>query len=175
MFGSPYQGEGKEIQLVTDRMQLMSMSRARYGWRSSLGVTHGDRFPKVGTQQFPSWEPTVALDQTAQGQDGLSASLGPGHPRLLHALSDQGFARGFDHPTRNRQSLTEIFGVVHARVLIPKVGQLGLQSFAPVSLGSTAVILQHPNSTLKPGLVFLEQRFQALELRFAAGRAFAAA
>ncbi len=47
----------------------MSMFLASYGGRSGRSMTHGDRFPKVGAQQFPSWLPTVALDQAAQGQD----------------------------------------------------------------------------------------------------------
>jgi hypothetical protein len=152
MFVLPCQGQGSEITMINRPMLPLRSFSIGDGWPSGLDRAHGDRYTKVGAQQFPSWVPTVALDHTAQGQDGLPAGLGPDHPGLLHALSDQGFAGGFDNPTGNRQTLTEIFGVVHALVLIAKVSQLGLQSFSPVSLGSPAVILQHPNRAVHPGL-----------------------
>src|SRR3990172_12543345 len=125
--------------MVNGLMKSLRLSLARRCWQSGLGVAHGDRFAKVSTQQFPGWFPAVTLDQTPQGQNRLSASLGPGHARLLQALSYQGFAGGFDHPTGNGQALAEIFGVTHAVSLVAKGGQLGLQSFSLASLCPPAV------------------------------------
>ncbi len=53
-----------------------------------------------------------------------------------------------------------------------EVGQLGFQTFAPASLCLSAVILQHANDAVNTLIVFLEQRFQPLELGFTARGAF---
>src|SRR3990172_7043190 len=126
--------------MFNNLMQSLRLSLAGGCWESGLGVAHGNWYAKVSAQQFPGWLPAVALDQTAQGQDGLSARQGPGHTRLLQALSDQGFAGGFDHPTGNGQALAKIFGIAHAMSLVTEVGQLGLQSFSLASLCSATVI-----------------------------------
>ena len=51
-------------------------------------LAHGDRFSEVSAQQIPGGLPAITLDQTAQGQNGLSAREGPSHAGLLQALGE---------------------------------------------------------------------------------------
>ena len=88
------------------------------GGQSGLRVAHGDRFSKVVAQQIPGRLPAVTLDQTAQGQDGLSTGDGPGHAGLLQTLGDKRFAGGFDHTAGDGQTLTEVVGIVHGECRI---------------------------------------------------------
>jgi len=148
---------------------LFSWDHAGQGW---VRITHRDSLAEVSTKQFPSRLPTVTLDQAAQGQDRLSAGLGPSHTRLLQALSDQCFAGSFHYATGNGQALADVFGVVHTMSLVAKVRQLGLQSFSFASLRSAAMILQHANDALGAIIIFFEQRFQSLKFGFAAGGTF---
>jgi hypothetical protein len=137
-----------------------------------LGVTRGDSLAKVSPKQFPSRLPTVTLDQAAQSQDGLSASLGPSHPGLFETLSDERFASCFHHPTGNRQAIADVLGIVHPGSLIAKVSQLGFQSFPFTASGATTMVLQDPNNPFGPIILFFKQYFQTLKLSFTAGGTF---
>ena len=132
-------------------------------------LTHGDRLAKVSPQQFPSRLPTITLDQAAQGQDRLTAGLGPRHTGLLEALSDEGFAGRFHHPAANGQPVADVLSVVHPVSLIAKISQLALQSFSFAPPSTTTMVLQDANDAFGPIVLFFEQYFQTLKLGFAAG------
>ena len=139
--------------------------------QSNFRIAHRDRFSEVGAQQIPGRLPAVTLDQTAQGQDGLSTGDSPSHAGLLQTLGDERFAGCFDHTAGNGQSLADVLGIVHALSLIAKVSQLGFQSFPFSSSGSPVMVSQDPNDPLSALVIFLEQYFQALKLSLTAGRA----
>jgi hypothetical protein len=116
--------------------------------------------------------PAVTLDQAAQGQDRLSASLGPSHPGLFEALSDESFTCCFHDPTGNGQSVADVLSVVHPGALVTKVSQLGIQSFPFTPPGATPVVLQDPNDPFGSIIFFFEQYFQTLKFSFTTGGTF---
>ena len=136
-------------------------------------VWHFDNFAKIGAQQRPGRTPAVTLDQAAQGQDGLTASVGPGHTRAFQALRDQGFATGFHHTTGNGQVQANVFGIVHARLLIAEVGQFSLQAFAFIAAGQAALEAQGADDTFSAIIGFFEPGFQAFKVILAFLGAFA--
>jgi len=132
---------------------VLSRNRVR---RRLAYIAHCDSLAEVSTQQLPCRLPTVALDQTSQGQDSLSAGLSPGHARLLQALGDQGFAGRFHHATGNGQTVADVLDVAHTMSLVAEVGQLGLQPFPFASTCAATMVLQHANDTLRAGVSLFE-------------------
>ena len=78
------------------------MSPRAREWNNVIGSC--DVGPVALCEQLPAVLKTLALDQTAQGQDGLTAGVTPAHARALHALRHLGNCSCIALPPASMQS-----------------------------------------------------------------------
>ena len=96
----------------------------------------------------------------------------PRHTGLFHPLCHQRLARGFDDAAPNRQSLTQIVGIVHVEALIPKVGEFMLHALALGAAHTAALIFEDAHHLVSTLIRFFQQRFQSFKFSFATRGAF---
>src|SRR5262249_56267197 len=84
---------------------------------------------EVCREKRPCGSPSVALLETANGQNGLLA-VSPAHAGAFQPLGGERLARRFDHAAPNGQPSRLITGVVHAVPLVLQLRALGLAHFS---------------------------------------------
>ena len=86
---------------------------------------------EVRREKRPSGRPSVALLETAHGENGL-LTVSPAHTRAFQPLGSERLARRFDYPTANGQPSRLILGIVQALPLVRKIREFGVEQFAPL-------------------------------------------
>src|SRR6266704_499650 len=106
-------------------------------------LTHlNDPDAEVRREKRPSGSPSVALLETANGENGL-LTVSPAHARAFQPLGRERLARRFDHPATNGQPARLILGIVQALPLVRKVREFGVEQFAtPLVLLATRLASQ---------------------------------
>src|SRR5262249_14014945 len=84
---------------------------------------------EVRREKRPCGSPSVALLETANGQNGLLA-VSPAHTGAFQPLCGERLARRFDHAAPNGKPSPLITGVVHTVPLVLEVCALGVKQFA---------------------------------------------
>ena len=118
-------------------------------------------------EQSPCVIESAALDERAQGENGLPAARPPSHAGALEPLGDQGLACRLDDAGADGQALGLGIGVAHAVAIATEVAQHLCDSLVARRL--RAQIEQRPNDAVDPISLMAQQMAILLELRRGCG------
>src|SRR5262249_20885278 len=128
---------------------------------------------EVCGEKRPRSSPSVALLETANGQNGLLA-VSPAHAGAFQPLGGERLARRFDHAAANGQPSRLITGVVHAVPLVLEVRALGVEQFAKPLASLATHLARQPgelgNHVVSPTRLVAENDPQAFILGTARDR-----